>query len=271
MGKKSMGISQKNYKSLQSILLLFGSFTFAFLLGEIVHEYGHYLAHLAYGNESVRVHLDPFGSSRIVGVLPTQGKWAGGVTAAAGPLLNLVLGTTSFIVLWNRRNPLLLPGLMWGPVVLIQEGVTFSVGFLTPGGDAAWVAALGIPEIILLCAGISLLATGVTGIARLLPLAGIEEHEPFLRKSGIILAGMVSLMGIRFVYSLGISQHGIQENLVPLIFSIMLAILVAAIQKPLGAFLGKIYSQDPYPASWKAPAVALGLGVSVSFFQIFTS
>lgn len=35
----------------RTILLLMGSFTFAFLLGEAIHESGHLLAHLGFGNQ----------------------------------------------------------------------------------------------------------------------------------------------------------------------------------------------------------------------------
>jgi hypothetical protein len=42
------------------VLLLLGSFAFAFCLGEAVHELGHDLAHRAYGTE-VGIKLDPFG------------------------------------------------------------------------------------------------------------------------------------------------------------------------------------------------------------------
>ena len=123
-------------RPVKSILLLAGSFTFAFLLGEMAHEYGHYLGHLAYGNpDSVQVHIDPFGGSVIMGVASLPDKVLG-VTSATGPLSNLVLGIACLILLWRIRRPILLPFLLWGPIAMIQEGVTFSLGMMTPGGDA---------------------------------------------------------------------------------------------------------------------------------------
>ena len=120
----------------QSVLLLAGSFTFAFLFGELVHDSGHYLCHLAYGNTWVRVTFDPFGGTRIIGANGLPDQVAAG-TSAAGPLPHLLLALICFLFLWSRRRPILLPGLFWGPVAMIQEGVNFSLGLLTPGGDAA--------------------------------------------------------------------------------------------------------------------------------------
>ena len=94
--------------TLKSILLLVGSFTFTFLLGEMVHEFGHYLAHMAYGNTYVNVILDPFGGSRITGVT-IQSLSIMGVTSLAGPLLNLVGGLTCFLLFKRLHDTLLFP------------------------------------------------------------------------------------------------------------------------------------------------------------------
>lgn len=97
----------------KSVLFLTGSFTFAFLLGEMAHEYGHYPGHIAYGNPgNVQVHLDPFRGSRIVGAtsLPDE---MNNVTSATGPLLNLLPGIACLALLWRIRRPALLPFLLW--------------------------------------------------------------------------------------------------------------------------------------------------------------
>jgi len=139
---------------IKSILLLTGSFTFAFLLGEVVHDSGHYLCHKVYGNAEVWVHLDPFGGTCIIGAddLPAEVL---AVTSLAGPLTNVALGLVGLFLLWWKRRPILLPLLLWGPVAMIQEGVTFSLGLLTPGGDAQWITTLGVPGFLLLVMGVS--------------------------------------------------------------------------------------------------------------------
>ena len=103
-------MTEKHLLTIKSIFLLIGSFIFAFLFGEMVHEFGHYLAHQAYGNTGVGVVLDPFGGTHISGVT-VKSLSVMAVTSAAGPLLNVVLGLSCFLLLMRIvkfANPRLL-------------------------------------------------------------------------------------------------------------------------------------------------------------------
>jgi hypothetical protein len=164
---------------------------------------------------------------------------------------------------------MLLPLLLWGPVAMIQEGVTFSLGLLTPGGDAAWISTLGVPQPVILLFGIILLAAGVGGVALLLPLAGIDPHDSPRRKKFIILAGMCSLMVIRFAYSLLAAPESTAENLIPLVFSLLLATIVVLVHPPLTRTANKISLTESTPVQWSVSAVALFFGVAMFVFQIF--
>jgi len=138
---------------LQTIILLAGSFAFAFLLGEMVHELGHFLAHRYFGTANVSIHIDPFGNSRIMGVqalpLPTTG-----ITTTAGPGLNLLCGVVCTLLLWKVIRPALVPFTLWGPVALVQEGVNLSLGLLSAGSDARWLVTWGIPSWLLITLGV---------------------------------------------------------------------------------------------------------------------
>jgi hypothetical protein len=255
-------------RSVKSILLLAGSFTFAFLLGEMVHEYGHYFGHLAYGNPGIRVHLDPFGGSHIIGVknLPTQVL---GMTSAAGPSANLILGLASFAFLWKKRSPILLPFLLWGPVAMIQEGVTLSLGLLTPGGDAEFISTLGIPPLFILIIGITSLLTGLGLVSILLPVAGIKPDVPFARKLIFVLVGMCSLMLVRFLHAFWVAPANIMENLVPLVFSLLLAVIVVGLNHPLMGMMEKYIYMESALVTWSESAVGLILGAGMFTFQIY--
>ncbi len=261
-------MDRRSFSTLKSILLLAGSFTFAFLLGEAVHEYGHYLANLNYGLQGVQIHLDPFGSSQIVGVPTPQNPVMGGVTGAAGPLFNLALGMGCFLLLWRFRRPRLLPLLMWGPVAMVQEGVTFSLGLLTPGGDAQWVAGMGIPAMIILILGILLLLAGVIMIAGLITLPGIRSEDSFGRKYFILLLGMGSLMLIRFIHSLAAAPQSINENMIPLVFTLLLSALVASLHAPMAGIMDQAFLKEPAPISWSSAASGLILGTGMFLFQV---
>jgi hypothetical protein len=253
---------------IQSILLLAGSFIFAFLLGEFVHDSGHYLCHLAYGNTQVGVHYDPFGGTRILG--------AGGlpddilaVTSAAGPLPHILLALACFFIVWKWRRPILLPLLLWGPVAMIQEGVNFSLGLLTPGGDAVWISTLGIPQPIILAAGIVLLAGGVAGVALLLPLAGVNSEDPAWYKFAILLAGMGSLMLIRLFHSLFIDPSSTLENLVPFVFSVLLAVFVVILNPLIIRYRQLANSSEAVSIPWSASVAAFLAGFGMFLVQIY--
>lgn len=260
-------MEQRSHDNLKSIMLLAGAFFFAFLLGEMIHEFGHYLTHRLYGNLDVQLHLDPFGGTRMVGVtsLPLNTV---AITSAAGPLFHLIVGMVSFPIFLWKRTPLLLPVLLVGPVAMVQEGVTFSIGLLTPGGDAQWIAAAGISQFVILLVGILLLVAGLGAVSMLLPLAGIKQDDSTSKKISTILWGMCSLMLVRAIHSVLFVPQSINENMIPLIFSGLLAVVVVLLQRPI-VKIGNLNASESPQVTWSASVIALILGVSVFVLQIF--
>ena len=252
---------------IKSILLLAGSFTFAFLLGEMVHDTGHFLCHMAYGNVHVQVHFDPFGGTHIIGAghLPAEIL---AITSAAGPLTNLALGLASFFLFWKIRRPMLLPLLILGPVAMIQEGVTFSLGLLTPGGDAEWISTLGIPQPIILVVGILLLVGGLGALTLILPLAGVEHDDSPRRNLFIVLVSMCSLMMVRSAHSFLAVPESTMENLIPLVFSLLLAAIVVLAHPPAAKIADRMVLSKQLPVTWSASWTAMALGMSMFIFQI---
>lgn len=259
--------SSESSRTLRVIILLAGAFTFAFLLGELVHDSGHFFAHLAYGNTWIKVHFDPFGGTHIIGAgeLPVDVL---GVTSLAGPLSDLILAVVVSLILWRFRRPILLPLILWGPVAMIQEGVTFSLGFLTPGGDAFWISALGIPQALILGFGILILLGGVIGVAVLLPIAGIKRDDRFGRKVLTLFLGMGSLMIIRFLYSVVASPGYIVETLVPLVFSLILILIITSIYPVLSKILKLSDVENQQYPLWRDSLICLFLGTGMFVLHI---
>lgn len=251
---------------LRSVLFLMGAFVCAFLFGEMVHDSGHYFTHKAYGNTSVQVHFDPFGGTHISGAGGLSEEVLG-VTSLAGPLSNLLLGLVTFAFLWQKQRPFLMPLVLWGPVAMIQEGVTFSLGQLTPGGDAQWIAALGIPLSFLLIIGILLLILGLGLIAYLLPSFGIQPEDTFGKTFLTVLLGMVSLMLIRAIHASLLAPTYFIENLIPLIFSLVLALLVSLLRRPVRSILKAAEPQD-FEITWPPVISALSLGAGIFILQL---
>ncbi len=218
-----------------AILTVFSLFSFAFITNEAVHEAGHWLAHASYGSH-VRVLLDPFGGSRILGGADSTAPAT--VTSLAGPLFSLLFASLIFTVLWHRRGPISAPFLFMLPVALIQEGVTFSLGLLTPGGDAAHVAAFGIPTSVVALFGVFLLFAGIAALTLVLPLAGVSHEDRFEKNLLLIGTGMIALMLLRFTISTLRQSGPMVEAAVPLVFSTLLALAVAASFSPVHRILG---------------------------------
>jgi len=257
-----------NYKStINSIILLAGSFVFAFLLAEMVHEFGHYLAHLVYRTPGTGIHLDPFGGTRITGVISIPNK-AMLVTTLAGPLSSLILGVATTLLLWQHRKPIFLALLLWGPVAMIQEGVNLSLGMLSPGSDAAWIAALLLPSGVVLGIGIILLIFGIIIIPLFLPLAGIQLDEPAPIRFGIMFVSMGSLMFIRFVYSaLSVPGHT-QENLYPLILTFLFSAVIVLLHCQMNQMVDKARPSTPLRIPVSAVIASWILGGGMFFFQV---
>jgi hypothetical protein len=248
------------------VLLLLGSFAFAFCLGEAVHELGHFLAHRAHGVE-VGIKLDPFGGSRILnGSSAPREIW--GITSAAGPLFNVLVGVTVSLSLWRYRRPALLALLLWGPIALVQEGVTFSLGMLTPGGDAQLIVDSGVPAPAILGLGVLFLLSGVAAVCWVLPLVILSPSDSFARSFGVVAGGMVSFMGVRLLGSTVSSPYLVQENVVPLVFALLLATVVAGLYGPLHSMLRRSWDAEPASVRWPPVVLSTTLGVGMILFQM---
>jgi len=221
--------NMKRTQQTRTIFLLAGSFMFAFLLGEMVHEGGHYFAHLCFGHQGISIHLDPFGGSRILGVSPMPLRETG-ITTAAGPGLNLAAGMIFSALFLRFSSPALLPFTVWGPVALIQEGVNASLGLLSHGSDAQWLAQWGMPKLGLVSLGLIFILAGSMLISwilnRSMLLAKSNPVERFL----VIFLSIGFLMILRALVSTLQSPEAALENGIPLIFALILTAIIATTQ-----------------------------------------
>lgn len=248
-----------------TIVGVFCAFSFAFITNEAVHETGHWIAHVAYGAH-VGVILDPFGGSRIVGGANSSAP--AGVTSLAGPLFSVLCSAVLFAILWHWRGPRSAPFLFMFPIALIQEGVTFSLGLLTPGGDASFVAAWGVPVPLLATLGGILLLAGIAGLAAVLPLAGLSRDTRWGRVLIVAGTSMVTLMLLRFAVSVALRSGSRTEAVVPLVFSVLLALVVSAAFGPIQhAFTGRL-RRISFPVSRSGVAISLILAIATVAFQL---
>ena len=249
---------------LKIILLLMGSFTFAFLLGEMVHEWGHFLAHRYYGHQGISIHLDPFGGSRNLGVGPMPLHELG-ITTAAGPGLNLVAGILMTALFIKFKSPGFLSLVLWGPIALIQEGVNLSLGLLSPGSDAQWLVQWGIPKVALIFLGAFFILVGTALISRILIRIREIKGMRFTRRLTLIFFGLGFLIILRALISSFQSPQAALENCIPLIFALILAVIIAGAQKTSRILEREYSARMP---SWGTSILTVGLVLGMFLFQI---
>jgi len=251
---------------LKSFLILAGSFAFAFLMAEMIHELGHLLAHRFFGTQTASIHLDPFGGSRIYGVHALSLDQMG-ITTAAGPAFNLMLGSLATLLLWRWMRPNLLPFLLWGPVALVQEGVNLSLGLLSPGSDASWLVAWGAPPWLLIFLGVAFILLAIGLIGWILSCAVLPRNRSFWGRFILIFFGLAFLMILRAVISLFRSPAAAVENLVPLLFAVFLALVISGWAGELNR-RGRIAGTQPAEFTWGNSLIAFGLGLGLLLIQI---
>lgn len=189
-------------------------------------------------------------------------------TSAAGLLPNLVCGISCFVLLSRKRSPKWLPFLIWGPVSMVQEGVTLTLGLLTPGGDAALIAAAGVPEVAIMLCGVFLLAIGIIALIWLLPTAGISPGDRFRVRIFVLTVGIGTLMAVRSAHWLLSTPESRLENLVPLIFSLLLTAIVVSLQRPISQALFRPSKIAGDQAGWPALGWSLFLGAGMFILQM---
>lgn len=79
---------------------------------------------------------------------------------------------------------------------------------------------------------------------------------------------MCSLMFIRSANSILASPKSTMENLIPLVFSLLLVVIVVLLHMPLTSFMNTMRITQHNPITWPAVALALTLGTSMFVFQI---
>ena len=101
------------------------TFTLLLAVSVLLHEFAHVFAARRSGGSANEIHLTPVGGIALV--RPGHGPLALGITAAAGPALNLIIcllvfpGWYARDTLWSSLNPLVLPISELNPTTLLRD------------------------------------------------------------------------------------------------------------------------------------------------------
>ena len=205
-----------------------GAYTFAFFIGTALHEFGHAIALVAFGVDQYKVVIHPF--------LGCYTSWSLnneyiGYVDAAGPLFNMLMGVTLLVVFWQRRQTVIPSVLLMGPVALIQEGFNslIQVALGVTGSDSLRIIAAGVPWVVLVTVDLLLFCLGVYILAIELPLYGVSSCDGLLDKIAVVVPGFVGYMAAIYIYNIIFNPMGATRGLVLMVFSGLIAVLVAFI------------------------------------------
>jgi hypothetical protein len=249
--------------TLRPALLILGSFTFSWCLAVAVHETGHAIACALAGAPNIRMHVHPFALSYVYydGVLPL-GTWA--FTAYMGPLFDLLCATAVALLLWRKRNPYLLPLLMWSATAYMMEAVGILIG-LGEGLPHDWaiVVHAGVSPIVVIAIAVVCLVIGSAIMLRLLPLANMSPEGAFPRKIGIALTGFLPFFLLSTLYAALFSREVLMARAIALASGVVLIVGLAAIYRPTYRFLDRFVHTGEAPVRWPAAWLSLGLGIAI--------
>jgi len=278
---------------LKAALLFMGSAAFAWCFCAFVHEGGHLIAFNALGIPRTGLSLHPFGDNYNLSLNEDGSFWQGSpedenaylwwaIMGGSGPVLNLLVCVPIGLLFWKKRSTALLPLFMTGCVALMMEGEPMLEQAFGPWGD--WyqvINGVGMPIVLVTLIGAICFAGGCIWLLQLLPLAGISGQDPFGRKLVVLLAGMpLFISGTVFYQLLFGVDHFVPswnqvktvsdiviEHLIQLGAAIIIMAALAALHRPLSAWLDKLSHTPVAQVRWQAVLVSIGLAVVIIAVQ----
>ena len=258
----------------RSMLLLFGSFLFAFVLNSyIIHEAGHAFGGLLFGCKIKGLNINPFGTGGWDSQCPFMTLSGKVVQGMGGPLFGLPISIAITFLLWRKRRPILLPLLMSAAVVCIGNylGVLDSMGNY-PGHifDYGWLRLIGVPHFAISIIGILSLVAGIILMNLITPLSGVGKAEPFWKVWLLNLSTWPLYLLIRLIYQALVGEE-ITGPLTFLILGVILATFTALTFKPILKIANRFTNVEPVLPSARAVWLAVGLSLSLTIALTLTN
>lgn len=255
--------------TLKPMLLLFGSWVFAYLLGVSIHEIGHALAAVQLGYTNIRIYLHPFELNYVTSTLDSSSL----LYSISGPLFNLLIATILTLVLWKFRNQYTLPILMLGPAAFIPEGVAMIIEATAyPHSNADWVRVVefGMPYAILWILAFVTIALGCFVFLLLVPVVYDVQKNESRKSFFIILSALPGWYLLNVIYSSILDLDRLIKKIVTLASSILLVILFTFVYERLFPRLERISRSELKEISWIAIGLSLSLAVTMIIVQFLT-
>lgn len=261
MGKQ---ITISSTDSWKAILIITGAFAFGNNAAVCLHEWGHAIAVWLTGGEVTKIIIDPFTWSYTYYHYGEPGYelWI----TWAGFLFSMACGALLLALIWQVRQPLVVPFFMTGVMGFVQNGAYFSFDALFDiGGDAASLIYLGVPRGALVLVGLASMGFGLVLCVRLLPLVGIGPDTSFCLRIAIFGLGIVPYMLIAVGYNMYFNPSDVGNRIAYLIESILLVLALAwiSLKLPSGAEDDQIWQP-----TWGQTLFSFFLGAGFVFIAL---
>jgi small basic protein len=206
-------------------LFVFGSFSFGWVLGIVLHELGHALAMWLTGGIVERITITPFSwPYTYYGSAPRYPQF----TTWAGLLIGSALGLVVVFGVRKRTTPYLLPFLFAGLAPMLNGGGYYLVDtFVSKQGDATDLIRAGVPEYVVIGAGILFLAVGAGFVIRYAYRLGLTPREAFLERALLLASGVLPFFVLSLIYTSAVEPEDLMTGVLAIAIASFFVVLVA--------------------------------------------
>ena len=174
----------------QRFLIVLGVFVFAYNASTIIHELGHALTVVATLGEIDFIEASPFSWSYTHYISDPEPM----ATSWSGFLWQTIIGVSAFFILWIAKSRLSLFGVVLAIASLATAGIYMLVGAVLQIGDSASLIWMGIPPIVLIAIGGTLLLLVLPLILPLGVLLGVGRGKNKLRTTVLVFSPIVAYL-----------------------------------------------------------------------------
>lgn len=254
--------------STSAMFIFLGSYFFSVCLTVLIHETGHALALLIFRYPDIKLVVTPFYGNTTSSMPLSMNNAA--FIIAAGPIFDLFCASIITISLWHKRNPKLLPLLMYGGTAFLLEGVVMFNTFFTNSIITDWYGLIyfGLSPVLVGILTSGVLIIGSIFMYILWPLTSISVHDSFLKKL-YINSGYILYLFLSIVFSIITNLPSLPEFWFLIILNSIVATILLSIRiilyRPVFPIIDHLTHTEVYNYNYKDVWYPLILG-TVMFF-----
>ncbi len=227
----------------RSALLFFLSYAFGVVLHCMIHEFGHALSIWIQGGTMTGFYFHPFnGGLNSSTYVPNHI-----LLYAGGAFFGLPLTIIFMIIALRKKSPVMFPFIVAGSFGFLSSGIWMLRSLPRPDifTDYTSLIKLGVPESVLLFAGIVYVSFGLLARIFFLPLAGITHETSYPTRLSVYLLGVIPWYLLTGLYNIVFKQSAI-ASLVSLLIPVALYTLFEVlISLPLQKYV-RFFRTIPY-------------------------